>query len=64
MAADISGDEQLLATVAYDKTVRVTRLSQGSPVAVLDHPQPPVTVSFSPNSRWMAVGLEDNTVVR
>ncbi|GIM13509.1 hypothetical protein Vretimale_16605 [Volvox reticuliferus] len=63
VAADISGDEQLLATAAYDKTVRVTRLTNGSPVAVLDHPQPPTVVCFSPNSRWMAVGLEDHTVV-
>ncbi|GLI67543.1 hypothetical protein VaNZ11_011767 [Volvox africanus] len=63
VAADISGDEQLLATAAYDKTVRVTRLGNGTPVAVLDHPQPPTMVCFSPNNRWMAVGLEDHTVV-
>ncbi|GFR44231.1 hypothetical protein Agub_g5422 [Astrephomene gubernaculifera] len=63
VAADISGDEALLATAAYDKTVRVTRLAVGTAVAVLDHPQPPTSVSFSPDSRRMAVGLEDYTVV-
>ncbi|KAG2433079.1 hypothetical protein HYH02_012783 [Chlamydomonas schloesseri] len=63
VAADISADEALLATAAYDKTVRVTRMATGAAVAVLDHPQPPTAVSFSPNCHYMAVSLEDHSVV-
>ncbi|KXZ46882.1 hypothetical protein GPECTOR_39g376 [Gonium pectorale] len=63
VAADLSPDEQLLATAAYDRTVRVSRLATGAAVAVLDHPQPPVSVAFSPDSRRMAVALEDHSVV-
>ncbi|KAG2488814.1 hypothetical protein HYH03_012613 [Edaphochlamys debaryana] len=63
VAAAMTKDESLLATAAYDRTVRVTRLSSGTAVAVLDHPQPPCMVSFSPDGHRMAVGLEDHSVV-
>lgn len=57
ITADLSPDESLLATAAYDKTVRITRMGAAAPsggasgaaamyggttLAVLDHPAPAV----------------------
>lgn len=63
VVAALSRDESLLATGSYDKTVRVTRMAGGSAVAVLDHPQPPAHLLFSPDGRRLAVGLDDSTIV-
>ncbi|KAG2499245.1 hypothetical protein HYH03_002824 [Edaphochlamys debaryana] len=63
VAADISGDESLLATASYDGAVRITRMINGSAVAVLEHHSVPIMLSFSPAGSQLAVALEDHTVV-
>lgn len=62
-AATISEDQTLLATTGYDKSVRLSMLATGAPVAVLDHAASGTGLSFSPDSSHLAVVLEDDSVV-
>ncbi|CAG8013453.1 unnamed protein product [Penicillium salamii] len=58
-----SPDSRLLATGAYDNTVRVwDTVTAALTVELIGHPSSVESVAFSPNGRILASGSSDNTV--
>ena len=61
IALDAGGT--LVATSSVDRTVRVSRASGGPSHLLLGADGTIDSLSFSPDSRWLAVGTADKTVV-
>jgi WD40 repeat protein len=61
--AALSPDETLLASASYAPVVRLHRLPDGAPLAILDHEAPASMVAFSPDSGMLAAVLQTTHAV-
>jgi hypothetical protein len=53
----------MLATASYAPCVRIHRMEDGAPLAVLDHEAPAVDLLFSKDGHYLAVVLDNYQVV-